>query len=439
MTGRPDDASRFVPPALAAATSIPASAADAGTEVPVLLQGVRDRRHLNVLTDAVGRIPGVGAVATLGYERPDAPVLAVSGIGPAALAGEIRSRLGAAVASCRRVDGRVEVVLADAATVSGRPRAPREAPPRRPPPAAGAPGTRTGPPTGAGARAPFRPWTIPTVGTPWAQPAPAAAPSAAAGPAPAADRGTATAADPAHALDAFDAEDDLSILVYDRGLVVRAAHGGLLARTPRGREGLVGRHLDEVLPPATYAGLAERAAAALRGRGGELDVHSATGDRHYRITVNPVHDGADVVGCMSVTRDVTAQHRDAGLLRELSDVFETTFDRSPAGQALLSPDGRWLRLNDALRRLLGRDEDGLLGASLFDVTAAEDGARERDLLQQVLTGTADGYELEKRFVDPSGGSVHAFVRMSPVRAADGAVRGFVAHVVDAARWRPAGD
>jgi PAS domain S-box-containing protein len=248
------------------------------------------------------------------------------------------------------------------------------------------------------------------------------------------------AADAASTLEAFAAEDDLSILIWDAELTVRAAYGGLHARSPRLRGRVVGRHVDDVLPPDPYAGLSDLLRGALAGGGGGLEVTSATGEHHYRITVNPVHEGTRIVGCMSVSRDVTRQHDDGLLLAELTEVFGTAFDRSPSGQALLSPTGQWLRVNDALRRLLGRGEDELLGASLRDVTHHDDTAREQALLREVLAGDADGYEIEKRFVRGGGTTVRAFVRMSPIRAVDGAVRGFVAHVVDADRWEPvAGD
>jgi PAS domain-containing protein len=56
-------------------------------------------------------------------------------------------------------------------------------------------------------------------------------------------------------------------------------------------------------------------------------------------------------------------------------VLETlgrAFTGSLVGMGLLDLDGRWLEVNPALCRLLGRDADGLLGHSLLEVTHPDD-------------------------------------------------------------------
>lgn len=427
VSARSADDPRSVPPALASATSVGA----AGGDVEVVVRGVRDRQHLNGLIDALGRARGVNGIAIRGYEAPDAPVLTVSIARGIQLAGEIRRRFGAGIATSEQVGTRVEVTLAAPGTVSGHP--------RRPTATASRPGSPTRRPAGA---ARSRPWAQPGAGGAWAPPRPAdpAPPGPAAGPPPvpepSAVPGPGPTAPASSLLDALGAEADLSILHIGPDLVVRAAHGGLHDRSIRLRDGVVGRPLDEVLPPTTYVGLADLARDALHGRPGEVEVRSASSSRRYRITVRPLVDADRVTGCMTVTRDVTRQHQDAQLLGELTDVFETALDRAPTGQALLSPTGRWLRVNDALGGLLRRYEDDLLGTDVLDTTHPEDRDREAALLREVQAGHADGYELEKRVLRGDGTTLRVYARMSPIRTVEGAVRGFVAHVVDADRWGP---
>lgn len=431
VSARSADDPRSVPPSLASATTVGAQ----GGDVEVVVRGVRDRQHLNGLIDAVGRVRGVDGIAIRGYEAPDAPVLTVSVARNVRLAAEIRTRLGAGVATSEPVDGRIEVVVAAPGTVSGRPRRPAAGPSRA---------SRTAPPRRAdGARSRSRPWSQPGADRGWA-PQTAAGPGpsvATAGPGPAPSppppETPVPAPDPSSSvLDALAADDDLSILHVGPDLVVRAAHGGLHRRSARLRGDVVGRPLDDVLPPTTYVGLADLARAALLGRPGEVEVRSAGSARWYRIAVRPLVEAGRITGCVTVTRDVSRQHEDAQLLAELTDVFETALDRAPTGQALLSPTGQWLRVNDALGGLLDRHEDDLLGTGVLDTTHPDDRDRESALLHEVLAGGADGYELEKRVVRGDGTTLRVYARMSPIRTVEGAVRGFVAHVVDADRWGP---
>lgn len=286
------------------------------------------------------------------------------------------------------------------------------------------------PPAGARRTAgrPTRPWSQAAGARAWSAPAPGPAVAAASPP----------DLEPTGIAEAFGAEEDLSIVVLDTRLRVRTAFGGLHARSSRLPRSIVGLTFEEVAPAARYPGLATQVAAALDGTGGSLDVRSASSGRVYHATVSPVTDGGAVRGCLIVLRDVTRRHEDESLLAELTEVFELAFDHSPAGQGLLSPDGRWLRVNDALRRMLGRSEDVLVGRSVHDVTHPDDVDRENALLYELVAGRSGAYEIEKRFVHGGGDPVRAYVRMSPVAAPDGTVRGLIAHVVDADRWNELG-
>lgn len=268
---------------------------------------------------------------------------------------------------------------------------------------------------------PTRPWSRTSGSSAWApeDPAPGPSPSAAVA--------------PAGLTHAFDAEDDLSILILDRDLRFRSAFGGLHARASRPPGPVVGRTLREVVRQGDLVGLDVAVHAALAGTPRTLEVRSAGPARIYDTTVSPLRVSGAVAGVLVVLRDVTQRHDDEALLAELTEVFELTFDHSPAGQGLLSPDGRWLRVNDALRRLLGRSEDTLVGRRLHDVTHPEDVEREQRLLDEVAAGRSRGYDLVKRFVDGGGDPVRCSVRISAVPAPDGTVRGLIAHVVEADR------
>lgn len=374
-------------------------------EVPVVVHGVRDAQHLAALVALVERVPGVvRVVATDGAAEGDR-LLTVRLSRPTPLSSEIRGRLGRGLVSCTTVGARIEVVLAG----TGRDAA----------------DTVAWPPAPAGRRTPgtpSRPWSHAPGAPAWSADVPAPAP-----PPPSADA-------PAGLTGAFDAEDDLSILIFDRDLRVRTTFGGLHARSARLPASVVGMTLREIARPGDYDGLVRAAHAALGGTPGTLEIHSGSSDRTYDATLSPLREDGEVRGVLIILRDVTQRHADEALLAELTEVFELTFDHSPAGQGLLSPDGRWLRVNDPLRRLLGRSEDALVGRRVQDVTHPADVDHEQGLLYEVAAGRSRGYELVKRFVHGGGEPVRAYVRMSAVPAPDGAVRGLIAHVVDADRW-----
>ena len=75
-----------------------------------------------------------------------------------------------------------------------------------------------------------------------------------------------------------------------------------------------------------------------------------------------------VVVCGCIALGLFARHL-AALRRFSEDRFQRGFADSPVGMAIISADWRWVEVNDALCRLLGRTREQLIGRSPADVDA----------------------------------------------------------------------
>jgi diguanylate cyclase (GGDEF)-like protein/PAS domain S-box-containing protein len=105
-------------------------------------------------------------------------------------------------------------------------------------------------------------------------------------------------------------------------------------------------------------------------------------------------------------------------LREVRERFESAFNNAPIGMALISMDGRWLQVNDALCRITGQTGDELRATPLPAMTHPEDvdlDARSREAL---LAGEVPNYQVEKRYRHAWGHYVWVLVTMSIVRDED---------------------
>lgn len=147
-----------------------------------------------------------------------------------------------------------------------------------------------------------------------------------------------------------------------------------------------------------------------------------------RYSVLPEDGGPPTVLLHLVDR--TAERRAEEDHQAALALFESTFTRAPIGLCLVAPDGRLLRVNDALCRLLGRDAEDLLARDFQQLTHPEDLAADLELLADTLAGRRDAYELEKRYLRPGGTTVRARLAVSLVRRADGAPAFFVSQLVD---------
>jgi PAS domain S-box-containing protein len=128
--------------------------------------------------------------------------------------------------------------------------------------------------------------------------------------------------------------------------------------------------------------------------------------------------------------DVTEARRTAALLRESEETFRSAFEHSGIGMALAGLDGRWLRVNRALCRILGYEEGELLEHNFQEFTHAEDLSAARELLAETLAGERSWFELEKRYRHRDGRVVWARLNVSLVRGPADEPRFLVAQVQD---------
>ena len=128
--------------------------------------------------------------------------------------------------------------------------------------------------------------------------------------------------------------------------------------------------------------------------------------------------------------------RQLGILRRASeDRFQRGFTDSPVGMAILSVDWRWLDVNDALCRTLGRPREELVGHSPREYTHPDDIAISREVVDRGQRGVRHQHFI-KRYLRPDGEVVWAAVESIwvPAQRGDG---WFYAHVQDITAERAA--
>ena len=82
-----------------------------------------------------------------------------------------------------------------------------------------------------------------------------------------------------------------------------------------------------------------------------------------------------------------------------------TFDNAAIGMAVVSVDGSWLQVNEALCKLLGYSEQELRATSFQRLTHNEDLRHVQSYIQRVLEGYIQSHEQEKRYIHEQGHAV----------------------------------
>src|SRR5581483_5492424 len=126
-----------------------------------------------------------------------------------------------------------------------------------------------------------------------------------------------------------------------------------------------------------------------------------------------VRDAEMVKGLLE--SEIQERERYEEVIRESEERFRLAFGNAPIGMALLTREGRWLRVNNSVCRMLGYSQAELLATDSQALTHPEDLSADLELMGRVLCGELDSYSLDKRYFHKSGRIVNASLHVSYVR------------------------
>ena len=101
--------------------------------------------------------------------------------------------------------------------------------------------------------------------------------------------------------------------------------------------------------------------------------------------------------------------------------FKATFENAGVGISIVGADGKLLRVNDSLARMLGRDVREMEGHGIEEFTHPDDRALIEVAWTKLTTDGMDEYEQEKRYLHKAEKTVWGHTTVSCVRHEDGTI------------------
>jgi diguanylate cyclase (GGDEF)-like protein/PAS domain S-box-containing protein len=147
----------------------------------------------------------------------------------------------------------------------------------------------------------------------------------------------------------------------------------------------------------------------------EYPCHSPTEKRWFLMFATPIVTDGRIEGAVVSHINITQRRVAEDALRESEDRFSSAFEYAAIGKALVSVEGRFLKVNKALCDLVGYTEAELLGLGLRDITFPDDQEKDLDPMQRLLEGDIPSFQLEKRYVSRSGKTLWGLLSVSVVR------------------------
>jgi PAS domain S-box-containing protein len=110
--------------------------------------------------------------------------------------------------------------------------------------------------------------------------------------------------------------------------------------------------------------------------------------------------------------------------------FRETVERAAAGVAHVSLTGHFLMVNRRLCEMLGYSEPELLKCSFQEITHPDDLGPDLELLGRLTRGEIERFQMEKRYLRPSGEVVWADLTVAMERDEQGQPRNYISVITD---------
>ena len=220
-----------------------------------------------------------------------------------------------------------------------------------------------------------------------------------------------------------DAAVALGIATLDgRLLRVNTAHCELLGYS---ESELIGLDVRQLIHPDDLASTHQRREELLSGA-----IRSYKEERRYLhkdghivwglVNLSLTRDGSgNPLTILAQVQDITDRKRIEASLRDSEGLFRSAFAYSMVGMTLSTPDGRYIRVNQAFCDMLGYSEAQLLDLSYDAITDPDDLNENRSYRQRLLAGEIDHFQIEKRYRHAAGHSVWVLLSVAIVRDGQG--------------------
>jgi PAS domain S-box-containing protein len=143
----------------------------------------------------------------------------------------------------------------------------------------------------------------------------------------------------------------------------------------------------------------------------------------------PSADGAQsMVG--TIAFNITKRLKLEEELQQSEAQFKQAFEHSLIGMAMISPEGKWKKVNKSLCQILGYTESELKSLTIREVTHPDDLDNSLHLLQRLAQGKIEEVKYEKRYLHKDGSTIWVIIAATMLYDSNGTPLHYVSQIED---------
>lgn len=178
--------------------------------------------------------------------------------------------------------------------------------------------------------------------------------------------------------------------------------------------------MEEGIPTVFEKGIWTGETALLHRNGQEIPVLQAF-NLHRDAMGEPV--------CFTtIMRDITERKAQEEATKASEETFRLAMHYASIGMALVSTEGKWLNVNQALLNMMGYSKEEFLAMDFQTITHPDDLKKDLGYLVRMLNKEIDNYRMEKRYFHKSGHIIWGLLDVSLIWNTDGTPQYFISQV-----------
>ena len=208
----------------------------------------------------------------------------------------------------------------------------------------------------------------------------------------------------------------LAIVLLDRNGMILDTNEEHASRLNRKREEILGECVWDLLPESVRSGRKEKVEKVFETGKSFLGEDERDGIwNEYRIEPVRFEREGEIDAVVVEALDITERKKVEIALRISEERFRSIFEHSPLGISIFDPEGRLLRINNAIGKMLGYTNEEIMEKGIEGISHPEDMKMDLDKLEELKQGKIDSYSLEKRFYHKRGDMIWGQLSVSSVK------------------------
>ncbi len=149
------------------------------------------------------------------------------------------------------------------------------------------------------------------------------------------------------------------------------------------------------------------------------------------LMVSAVRDSeGNILHFIKQIQDISGLKTTSNQLKQSENQFQSAFEFSAIGMALATPAGKLFEVNNSLCKMLGYSQLQLLNRSFQEITLEDDLEIDLHLLEELMSGKSQSYQMEKRYIHADGHIVWAILAVSAAREVNGKIIHLIKQIQD---------